>query len=98
MQKIKLTNHAKTRMQQRQVDIFTLLDILEYGKKEQESENKLKITCGQYIVIVATENNNTLKIITVHFISKITNIIRKIAKRHKVNIHRATEIYLQQTG
>lgn len=94
MQKINITKHCWQRMEERQIDILTLLDCLEYGQvcKYEPNTGKFKIRYGIYIILVKKENNYLI-VITVHFISKVKKKIEELIIKFKMEYKKAIQFY-----
>lgn len=86
-----LTRHAQEKMLERLIPERVINKAIKKGKKFVKN-NRLVYNYGIYIVVADIENTT---IITVHYISRVTNSIRDIAEKYNLSFADAVKDYLK---
>ena len=86
-----ITYHAKIKMEERLIPEKVINKAIKQGKKFIKN-NRLLYNYGIYIIVVDIENTT---IITVHYISKVTDSIRDIAEKFNISFTDAVQDYLK---
>jgi hypothetical protein len=94
---IYFTEHARKRMKQRYITTNDVITTLQNGVCEHSQDN-LKYTYNNFIIITNKHDNNTIVIISAYYSAKFNKQCEKLAKKLKISYRQAIKIMREKEG